>query len=146
MSTAAEREQFLDYLRSRGQRVTSERLEVFDEIYAQHGHIDAEKLLASLQRRGAKVSRATVYRNLDLMVDCGLVRKSRLGQGRFLYEHLHEGQDHDHLVCGSCGRVVEFVSPGIAALQAEICRAHGFVPGRSALQIQGLCNLCAGTG
>jgi Fur family ferric uptake transcriptional regulator len=143
MSTAAERQQFLAYLKGHGHRVTSERLEVFEEIYAQHGHIDAEKLLGSLRERGAKVSRATVYRNLDLMVGCGLVRKSNLGQGRNLYEHLHAGQDHDHLVCESCGRVVEFVSPGIAALQAEICRAHGFVGGRHTLQIQGLCNRCS---
>ena len=77
------------------------------------------------------------------MVACGLVRKSCLGRSGYLYEHLHAGQDHDHLVCGSCGRVVEFVSPGISALQAEICRAHGFVPGRHTLQIQGLCNRCA---
>jgi Fur family transcriptional regulator, ferric uptake regulator len=143
MSIAAERQQFRDYLRSHGHRVTSERLEVFEEIYAQHGHVDAERLLDSLRRRGAKVSRATVYRNLELMVACGLVRKSRLGSGGHVYEHLHAGQEHDHLVCGGCGRVVEFVSPGITALQAEICRAHGFVPGRHTLQIQGLCNRCA---
>ena len=144
--SAVERQQFLDYLRSRGHRVTRERLEVFDEIYAQHGHLDAERLLASLRARGAKVSRATVYRNLDLMVACGLVRKGRLGQGSTVYEHVHPGQDHDHLVCAGCGRVVEFVSPGIAALQAEICRAHGFVPDRHTLQIQGLCNRCAEAG
>lgn len=144
MSADTERSQFLAYLRGHGHRVTAERLAVFDEIYAQHGHIDAERLLASLRARGAKVSRATVYRNLDLMVDCGLVRKSRLGQGRFLFEHLHPGQDHDHLVCTRCGRVVEFVSPGIVALQAEICRAHGFVASRHTLQIHGLCNRCAG--
>jgi Fur family ferric uptake transcriptional regulator len=144
MSTTTEREQFLAYLRGNGHRVTAERLAVFEEIYAQHGHIDAERLLASLRARGAKVSRATVYRNLELMVSCGLVRKSHLGRGRFLFEHLHPGQDHDHLVCTECGRVVEFVSPAIVALQAEICRAHGFVPNRHALQIHGLCNRCAG--
>jgi Fur family ferric uptake transcriptional regulator len=143
MATTNEREQFLSYLRGHGHRVTAERLAVFEEIYSQHGHIDAERLLASLRQRGAKVSRATVYRNLDLMVDCGLVRKSRLGQGRFLFEHLHAGQEHDHLVCTCCGRLVEFVSPGIAALQAEICRAHGFVAARHHLQIHGLCNRCA---
>jgi Fur family ferric uptake transcriptional regulator len=143
MSTAAERQQFLDFLRGHGHRVTRERLEIFDEIYAQHGHLDAERLLASLRARGAKTSRATVYRNLDLLVECGLVRKTRLGAGNYVYEHVHAGQDHDHLVCSRCGRVVEFVSPGIAAMQAEICRAHGFVPGVHTLQIQGLCNRCA---
>jgi Fur family ferric uptake transcriptional regulator len=123
--------------------VTRERLVLFDEIYSQHEHIDADRLLVAMQRSGMKISRATVYRNLDLLVECGLVRKHRLGRNRFLFEHIHAGQEHDHLVCTRCGRVVEFVSPGIAALQGKICRAHGFVPDRHNLQIQGLCVECA---
>ena len=144
MANAREKEQFLQFLRGRGQRVTGERLALFDEIFSQHGHIDAEQLLAAMKARGLKISRATVYRNLDLLVDSGLARKQRLGDRRFLYEHVHGGQgSHDHLVCTHCGRVVEFVSPGIAALQSEICRAHGFLPARHTLQISGLCNRCA---
>lgn len=143
MADARERERFLQFLRNRGQRVTAERLALFDEIFSQHGHIDAEELLCSMKERSLKISRATVYRNLDLLVACGLARKQRLGRNRFLYEHIHGGQQHDHLVCTGCGRVVEFVSPGIVALQAEICRAHGFVPSRHTLQISGLCNSCA---
>ena len=146
MSQTREKDQFLKFLRSRGQRVTSERLALFEEVFAQHQHIDAEALLDAMQQRGLKISRATVYRNLDLLVESGLARKQRLGQRRFLYEHVHGGQQHDHLVCTQCGRVVEFVSPGIAALEREICRAHGFVPTHYSLQINGLCNLCAGTG
>ncbi len=145
MSNTRERERFLHFLRGQGLRVTQERLVLFDEIFAQHKHIDAEELLASMKERGLKISRATVYRNLDLLVECGMVRKQRLGRNRFLYEHVHGGQHHDHLVCMGCGRVVEFVSPGIAALQSEICRAHGFVPSRHTLQISGLCNECAST-
>lgn len=143
MADAREKQQFLQFLRSRGQRVTGERLALFDEVFSQHGHIDAEALLGSMKQRGLKISRATVYRNLDLLVECGLARKQRLGSRGFLYEHIHPGQQHDHLVCTGCGRVVEFVSPGIVALQAEICRAHGFVPTRHSLQIAGLCNRCA---
>ena len=143
MSNARERERFLQFLRNRGHRVTQERLALFEEIFSQHKHIDAEELLAAMKARGLKISRATVYRNLDLLVECGMVRKQRLGQDRFLYEHVHGGQHHDHLVCIRCGRVVEFVSPGIAALQGEICRAHGFVPSQHTLQISGLCNSCA---
>jgi Fur family ferric uptake transcriptional regulator len=143
MSNVREREKFLLFLRSRGHRVTQERLALFEEIFAQHKHIDAEELLAAMKTRGLKISRATVYRNLDLLVECGMVRKQRLGQDRFLYEHVHTGQSHDHLVCTGCGRVVEFVSPGIAALQSEICRAHGFVASRHTLQISGLCIECA---
>ncbi len=96
-----------------------------------------------MRRKGLKISRATVYRNLELLVECGLVRKYRLGRRRYLYEHLHPGQQHDHLVCTACGRVAEFLSPGIRALQREICRAHGFVADEHTLQISGLCRDCA---
>lgn len=143
MTGLQERERFIAFIRERGQRVTSERLALLDEIFAQHGHIDAEHLLESLRSRGAKISRATVYRNLELLVECGLVHKQRLGRDRHLYEHVHAGQRHDHLFCRECGRVVEFVSPGIEAMQNEICRAHGFEPNVHSLQITGLCRECA---
>ena len=126
--------------------MTGERRALFDEIFAQHRHIDAEDLLADMKARGLKISRATVYRNLDLLVESGLARKQRLGGRGFLYEHVHPGQQHDHLVCTGCGRVVEFVSPGIAALLTEICKAHGFLPGRHTLQIAGVCKSCAESG
>ncbi|MCH9648595.1 MAG: transcriptional repressor [Deltaproteobacteria bacterium] len=138
-----EKEQFVRFLRNRGQRVTAERLVLFDEIYAQHSHLDAEALLDAMKLKGRKISRATVYRNLDLLVECGLVRKQRLGRDRFVYEHVHPGQRHDHLVCRQCGRIVEFVSAGIAALQGEICRAHGFDSQHHTLQILGLCKDCS---
>lgn len=143
MANEQEKRRFLEAIRARGQRVTSARLVLFDEIFSQHSHIDAEALLAAMLARGLAISRASVYRNLDLLVELGLARKQRLGRRRFLYEHVHEGQHHDHLICRTCGRVVEFVSPGIATLQAEICRAHGFAPDRPTLQILGLCNVCA---
>jgi Fur family ferric uptake transcriptional regulator len=146
MTNPRELESFVRYLRDRRHRVTAERLALFDEVFSQHGHIDAGELLAAMRQRGLKISRATVYRNLDLLVESGLARKQRLGRSRFLYEHVHSGQRHDHLVCTGCGRVVEFVSPGIAALQAEICRAHGFLPTIYQLQINGRCQLCGAAG
>ena len=119
MVETTERKQFVDFLRDNGHRVTQERLTLFDEIFTLHGHIDAEELLESMVERGQKISRATVYRNLDLLVECGLVLKHRLGRRRYVFEHVHTGQRHDHLVCSDCGRVAEFVSPGIAALQRD---------------------------
>ncbi|MDX1643292.1 MAG: Fur family transcriptional regulator [Thermoanaerobaculia bacterium] len=140
-----EREQraFVEFLRQRGMRVTAERLALLDEVFAQHGHLDAEQLFMRMQAHGHKISRATVYRNLDLLVECGLVRKYRLGHDRFLFEHVHPGQSHDHIACRECGSVVEFVSPAISALLEEILKAHGFVPEESALQVMGLCGICA---
>jgi len=143
MAHQVEREIFESYVRRKGGRVTPERLRLFDEIFSQHGHIDADRLYRSI-RQDRKISRATVYRNLELLVDCGLVRRQRLGQRRYLYEHVHPGQAHDHLVCRVCDRVVEFISPAISALQREIARAHGFDPAEHTLQISGVCVACAG--
>jgi Fur family ferric uptake transcriptional regulator len=143
MVADAERKQFIDYIRERGMRVTPERLALLDEIYRQHGHIDAEELLDGAREAGLKASRATVYRTLDLLVDCGLVQRQRLGRNRYLYEHVHVGQRHDHLACRVCGRVVEFVSPAIQAMLNEICRAHRFSRSDRQLQILGLCEACA---
>ena len=143
MGPNREVQQFRQFLKSRGLRVTSERLTLCEEIFAQHGHIDADQVLAALRAAGQKISRATVYRNLELLVACGLVHKYRLGHDRFLYEHVHGGQKHNHISCQICGRVVEFVSPGISALLTEICRAHGFLATRNNLQILGVCAACA---
>ncbi|MEM1204702.1 MAG: Fur family transcriptional regulator [Acidobacteriota bacterium] len=141
-----ELDQFLDVLRQNGHRVTSERLRLFREIYSHHTHIDAEALLESMQAQNLKISRATLYRNLDLMDRYGFVRKQRLGGNRFLYEHVHAGLRHDHLVCDECGKVVEFVSPGIEAMQRQICLAHGFDPDQHTLQIHSVCNDCVRAG
>lgn len=143
MAPMREEELFLEFLRSRGLRATAERRALIREIFAQHGHIDAEAILAAVRQRGLSISRATVYRNLDLVVQAGLAHKVRLSGRSYLYEHLHSGQRHDHMACRCCGRMVEFVSPGITALLGEICRAHGFDGRQSQLQILSLCRSCA---
>lgn len=135
-------DQLVRYLRGRGLRLTGERLRLLQAIYDHHGHIDANALHRAMTSEGAKISRASVYRNLDLLAESGLVRKHRIGR-RYVYEHVHAGLDHDHLVCMDCGRIVEFVSPGITALQGEICRAHGFSPRPHHLQILARCLDCA---
>ena len=133
---------FLDHLRTRGLRATAERRALLGEIFAQHRHIDAEEILVAVRASGHSISRATVYRNLELLVECGLVSRVNLGT-RTVYEHLHPGLRHDHVACRDCGRIVEFVSPGVTALLAEICRAHGFEPAGNQVQIVGLCRDCA---
>jgi Fur family ferric uptake transcriptional regulator len=143
MPALREEEQFLAFLRARGLRATAERRALIREIFAQHGHFDADSILAAVLRRGFTISRATVYRNLELLVQAGLAHKVRLNGRSFLYEHLHSGQRHDHMACRCCGRMVEFVSPGITALLGEICRAHGFEGRQSQLQILGICRACA---
>ena len=142
MSQTREKDQFLKFLRSRGQRVTSERLALFEEVFAQHQHIDAEALLEVMQARGLKISRATVYRNLDLLVESGLARKQRLGRRHFLYEHVHGGQQHDHLVCTRCGRVLEFSNEQLERMLPIIADEHQFQVQRHRVEIYGVCHAC----
>ncbi|MFN7941944.1 MAG: Fur family transcriptional regulator [Thermoanaerobaculia bacterium] len=145
MSAHLEEAQFLRFLHERGLRVTAERRALLAEIFSQHGHIDADQILRVMRTQGCKISRATVYRNLELLVECGLVHKHRLASGRYLYEHVHAGQRHHHIACARCGRLVEFVSAAIPALAAEICRAHGFAADGQQLQILSLCRDCDAT-
>ncbi|MBP1642445.1 MAG: fur 1 [Acidobacteria bacterium] len=143
MIPSREEELFVEFLRSRNLRVTAERRALLRAIFAQHRHIDAEEVLRTARAAGHKISRATVYRNLELLVECGLAHKVRPGDHRLVYEHVHPGQSHDHLACRRCGRIVEFISPGISALLAEICRAHAFEPRANQIQIVGVCRDCA---
>lgn len=125
-------------------RMTAPRRAVFEAIFAAHGHLDADQLHDAMTARGQNVSRATVYRNLELLVEAGLVRRHNLGGRRDLYEHIHPGQNHDHLVCRDCGLVVEFVSESVRSAGREICGQHDFDAGDATVQILGRCPVCAG--
>ncbi len=133
---------FQDFIRRRGLRMTGPRRSLFEEIFSRHEHVDADRLFSEMRRKGRRISRASVYRNLELLAACGLVRRVRLDRQRYLYEHIHVGLAHDHLVCQECGRVVEFVSGPMRALERELCRSHDFDPEAASLQIVGRCLVC----
>jgi Fur family ferric uptake transcriptional regulator len=99
---------FIQYLRENNLKVTQERLALLDEIFATDEHLDADDLLARMKTKQRKVSRATVYRTLDLLVQCGLVRKSRLGREHYFYEKMEPGGGHHHMVCTATGKIIEF--------------------------------------
>lgn len=140
--TTAERRLFSDFLRRRGLKTTRERSALFDEIFATHRHFDADDLVGRMRERGKKVSRATVYRTLELLHECGLVNRVRLNDEKYRYERLLVGEHHDHLVCTSCGGVIEFVEPRIEELQETVCRKYGFAATTHSHQIRGICADC----
>jgi Fur family ferric uptake transcriptional regulator len=133
---------FVQYLRDNNLKVTKERLMLLEELFGSSGHLDADSLLFQLRSQGKHVSRATIYRTLDLLVQCGLARKSRLGREHYVYEKVTPGKRHDHMVCTGCGRIIEFYDADLDERQRQVCLEHNFRPSFYSLQIQGLCQEC----
>jgi Fur family ferric uptake transcriptional regulator len=140
MSKLAQRAQklFIQYLRENNLKVTQERLALLDEIFATSEHLDADELLARMKSKHRKVSRATVYRTLDLLVQCGLVRKSRLGREHYFYEKMEPGGGHHHMVCTATGKIIEFWDAELDDRLRRLCQDHKFRPAFISVQIQGL--------
>lgn len=139
-----EQQRFETFLRSRQLKLTGERLDLVEEVFGQGQHFDADHLHLSLKQKGKAISRATVYRTLDLLVQCGLVRKSSFGDQHAHYEAVHSDEHHDHLICLNCDAILEFYRPDLEALQDQICQEHGFRPMHHSHQIFGLCQACQG--
>ncbi len=135
-------ERFRAYLRSHRLRLTRERLEILHAALGAEKHFDAEELLSSLGRRRPRVSRATTYRTLTLLEQCGILRRSLLGQGRSLYERALGRGHHDHMICAACGRIVEFFDSELEALQERIALRRGFRIHRHVHELFGTCKAC----
>ena len=137
-------ERFEEYLQSRGKRITQQRRVLVDHVFERHDHFDADELVASLSRKpelGA-VSRPTVYRTLNELVEAGLLRKMTLG-GRAVYEHDYGYPQHDHLYCQMCDKLIEFSSDELQNLRDAVAREHNFRVTGHRLIITGVCHDCS---
>ncbi len=134
---------FQEYLQENGLKLTNERVALVREIFGTHYHFEADELLFKLKDKNIKISRATIYRTLELLVKCGMVRRVHLGEEHYHYERItDDARDHHHLVCTTCGGVVEFHDDMIESRQQQICRDYGFAPTFKNLQILGVCGPC----
>jgi Fur family ferric uptake transcriptional regulator len=142
---AAIRKSFEEFLRGRSLKLTSQRERIFERAFATHEHFTAETLYSWMQEEeGPKVSRATVYRTLSLLVEGDFLESLDTGQGEMHYEHVLGHAHHDHMVCLDCGKIEEFVDERIEKLQKEAARAVGFVMVAHDLRLRGYCKACVG--
>jgi Fur family transcriptional regulator, ferric uptake regulator len=137
---------FQDFLVHQGLKLTSERTALVREIFGIHYHFEADELLFKMKEKNVKISRATIYRTLELLVKSGLVRRVHLGEEHYHYEHVRGDSHHDHLICTTCGSVIEFHDPALEARQREICEKKKFTPTFHNLQILGVCDSCTRKG
>ncbi len=133
---------FRQYLEKKGQRLTKERNAVLEKAFSCRGHFDPETLYVDLKKGGVKASRASVYRTLNLLCECGLVEKVSKTDHGTIYEQAIGRPHHDHMVCIHCGKVIEFYSEGLERLQEEMCREHDFTGKSHSLEIRGYCGTC----
>jgi len=141
---ALEREvgRFRDFLANQKQKLTNERAALVREIFSTHYHFEADELLFKMKAKSVKISRATVYRTLELLVKSGMVRRVHLGEDHYHYEHVTGNSHHDHLICTTCGAVIEFHDEKLEQRQIEICERKKFTPTFHNLQILGICDAC----
>lgn len=139
---ANEKEIFEEHIRKRGLRRTVQRELILEVFLETDDHLSSEDLYWLVQKKDPNVGQTTVYRTLKLLTDAGLAREVRLGDGRTYYEHHFDHEHHDHMICTECGRVIEFFSPEIEALQDEMAEKFNFKPTHHSLRILGLCEKC----
>jgi len=133
---------FQEFLDRQGLKLTRERVALLREIFATHYHFEADELLFKMKEKSVKISRATVYRTLELLVKSGLVRRVHLGEDHYHYERVSGNSHHDHLICTICGGVIEFHDEILEKRQLEICEKKKFTPTYHNLQILGVCDAC----
>ena len=113
-------------LKKEGLRYTNQRQAVWDEIKSSDDHRDAEQIYSALRNNNLNVSRATVYRTIDVLVKNRLVRKMDVGDGRSLYEPRLDDEHHDHMICLDTGDIIEFYNEELEDLQDKIAKKHGY--------------------
>lgn len=137
-----EQEVFHRHIQKKGLKRTTQREVILDVFLKTEEHLSSEDLYRLVQKEDPTIGQTTVYRTLKLLTEAGLAREVRFGDGRTHYEHNYKHQHHDHMICSECGKIIEFFSAELEALQDAMAAKHGFDVTHHLLRIIGLCSDC----
>lgn len=136
------KELFRAFIVRQGLKSTRQRDLILDFFLSSKSHMSVEELYRQLRAKHPNIGYATVCRTLKLFAQSGIAHEIRFGDGQTRYEHLAEGQHHDHLVCTGCGTIAEFENKTIEKLQTDVADSRGFLIQSHKLELYGLCAKC----
>lgn len=133
---------FRSFITRKGLRNTPERAQIIDEIFSRRAHFDVDELYLRLRRKGSKVSKASIYRNIPLLLECGLIKEVWHEDSHMHYEPFYGNTHHCHLRCLRCGKVIEFVEDTLTGIEKNLERKFGFKVVDHRLDVNGYCPEC----